>query len=124
MVYRTVWRLDSLALLCGLVLVWLPNSQTSKEIVTNEWHVHMNDDVGIDVAKRVAMRTGFTLLAPVGTKLCFGSVQIITRNGQYGVTKLMDGAFQPNSIRIVISPENHQEYRSITYSFRHRFIFH
>lgn len=37
----------------------------SKEVLTNHWYVELDGDGGIEAAKQVAKRTGFTYIGPV-----------------------------------------------------------
>jgi len=39
---------------------------TAKEdVMTNQWHVHLVDDLGKDAAMKVAKRNGFSYVSPV-----------------------------------------------------------
>ena len=39
----------------------------SNDVMTNHWHVHLKDDLGVGAAKLVAKRNGFSYVAPVRT---------------------------------------------------------
>jgi len=37
----------------------------SEDVMTNQWHVHLVDDLGKDAAMKVAKRNGFSFVSPV-----------------------------------------------------------
>jgi len=38
----------------------------SEDVMTNQWHVHLVDDLGKEAAMSVAKRNGFSFVSPVG----------------------------------------------------------
>jgi len=37
----------------------------NEDVMTNQWHVHLVDDLGKDAAVKVAKRNGFSFVSPV-----------------------------------------------------------
>jgi len=37
----------------------------NEDVMTNQWHVHLVDDLGKDAAMKVAKRNGFSFILPV-----------------------------------------------------------
>lgn len=64
------------------ILVVFTNSATSlrpgQDVVTNHWYVQLHGHGGVDVAKAVAARTGFSYVSPVSKQLLF-NIQITTK---------------------------------------------
>jgi len=51
-----------------MVIVVLAHSAVhtaSEDVMTNQWHVHLVDDLGKDAAMKVAKRNGFSYVSPV-----------------------------------------------------------
>jgi len=54
--------------LVTMVIVALAHSAVhtaSEDVMTNQWHVHLVDDLGKDAAMKVAKRNGFSYVSPV-----------------------------------------------------------
>lgn len=65
MIYRGPCTHRLLSVL-AVTLVYLSLTSTcSREVLTNQWLVELDGDGGIEAAKLVAKRTGFTYVAPV-----------------------------------------------------------
>lgn len=43
-------------------------AEAGKEIVTNQWYVQLHDGHGLDGARHVAKRNGFSVVSSVGTQ--------------------------------------------------------
>jgi len=43
--------------------------------MTNQWHVHLVDDLGKDAAMQVAKRNGFSFVSPVSALPCLFRIQ-------------------------------------------------
>ncbi len=52
----------ALALTAGIAVV------AGKEVVTNQWYVQLHDGHGLDGARHVAKRNGFSLVSSVGNQ--------------------------------------------------------
>ena len=61
--------------LVTMVIVALAHSTVrtaSEDVMTNQWHVHLVNDLGKDAAMKVAKRNGFSYVSPVSTALSPG----------------------------------------------------
>jgi len=56
-------RLGWPSLLATVIMV--TSHIASEDVMTNQWHVHLVDDLGKDVAMNVAKRNGFSYVSPV-----------------------------------------------------------
>jgi len=53
------------SLVTAALVIMATAAAAVEDVITNQWHVHLVDDLGKDAALKVAKRNGFSFVSPV-----------------------------------------------------------